>query len=201
MWGTTPAIRVDGRVLQVAAPDRTAAELAPLLLWDDLIVDNPLPYLFASLPRAQDRIWVAGRILDRRRPLTVAVLHRITDALVHDHTRWRRWEAKFLWTSAYGMWHEVDGDLQARGVNIADMPLGQATNAIFGTLRGWYQQRESKDYEQFQRDLKRKPPRVVRAEIEDATDDDFAEDAEAAAVLTRRARDRDTAGDSVVEYR
>ena len=36
---------------------------------------------------------------------------------------------------------------------------------------------------------------------EDATDDDFADDAEAAAVLTRRARDRDTAGDSVVEYR
>lgn len=129
------------------------------------------------------------------------MLHRITDALVLDHTRWNRWEAKFLWTSAFGMWHEVDGDLQARGVNIAAMPLAQATNAVYGTLRGWYQNRERKDYDQFQRDLHRKPPRVVRAEIEEATDDDFADDAEAAAVLTRRGRARDTSEDSVVEYR
>ncbi|WP_353107835.1 hypothetical protein [Gordonia sp. (in: high G+C Gram-positive bacteria)] len=97
--------------------------------------------------------------------LMLTTLEDIADALVEHITGWKRWEALHVWEHTMGAWPAIDGDLLGNGVDIASLPPGRATNAVYA----WWRRllgRDEKAWKKFEKDMRHEPRRVIKREAD-----------------------------------
>ena len=88
------------------------------------------------------------------------VIDHAADTLVERVVGWKRWEAAYVWSATLSMWPTIDGELTGRGVDVAVLEVGRATNTVYAWWR--HALRHSKDgWKDFERDMQREPRRVI----------------------------------------
>lgn len=159
-WGTPPGRwSLNGHPFTVVCPATTDLALALVVpdkegggLWTTLECTAP----------AQRSI-VAELVLTDPPRRGLDLFGDIADALVHNLIGWKRWEAAYLWQQTLSMWPAIDGEHLGRGVDLAALPAGRATNAVYA----WWRRALSSDedaWKTFEKDMKREPRRVIRRE-------------------------------------
>ena len=166
-----PAYMLHGRRLAIATPSTVA-------LAKSLLVAEKKPILGAVsviLDLSVDRGAVLELLVDPDQPATSQKLvEEVADMLVLHCTGWNRWVLERLWRASFDAWPMIGGRLLADGVDPADMPISQASAALYATWQAIH--RHNPDgWKKWTDKLFRDPPRQVRRMVERAN----AEQAEA----------------------
>lgn len=151
-----------------------------------MLIDNEscgMYVLTATMDRF-DAMWMYSRIFEPELPLVqFGHLDEIADALVDAIIGLPRWTATAIWKDTLGAWPLVDGELQARGINLMDLPPHRAMNAVIGVWRNFYQGGEG--FGKWWEKVSREPARVLIRELERDDDESAATDFQALMALSQ----------------
>jgi hypothetical protein len=169
----------DGHRIGVIVPPTTDLVQA-------LLIDNEacgMWILTATMDRF-DAMWMYSRIFEPELPLVqFDLLDEIADTLVARIVGIPRWTATAIWKETLGAWPLVDGELQARGINVTDLPPHRATNAVIGVWRGFYSGGDG--FSKWWDKMNREPTRVLIRELEREDDESAANDFAAVMALSQ----------------
>lgn len=135
--------------MPVACPP--VLDLVPML-------SAPTVYLvLGTLTDAEDRVWLYRQMVRYGSPVTDDLLAEVADALVFTWCGVPRWFARRAWEEVLGRWVGFDGELAARGVDVADLPAARATRLVWSTLARWHASDKDKG-EGWRRRIESAPP-------------------------------------------
>lgn len=147
-----------------------------------MLIDNESAgmYVLTATMDMFDSMWLHQRMFDDDLPLVqFELLDEIADVLIERIVGLPRWTATAVWRETLGAWPLIDGELQARGINVLNLPPHQATNAIIGVWRNIYAGGDG--FGKWWEKASREPTRVLIRELE--RDDDDAAATDFAAVM------------------
>lgn len=164
-WRPAPAAwSLDGARLALITPP-TPGLVRALLLADDDPVLGAVSIL-TEVTAPSDRGKLMRALLDPEAPpLRGRTVALIADDLVYAVTGWRRWTLARLWAHTLGGWSIIGGRLIAAGVDVAALPIPDASAAVYATWHQLY--RDPDAWQRFDDGLQREPARHVRRVIEE----------------------------------
>ncbi|QDF19612.1 tail assembly chaperone [Gordonia phage Dexdert] len=134
-WGDAPpGFVLDGAFLATRTPN--TRELVRAMLMPE---ESNVGGLFITMSFCTADSWprLGLAIMRPGSGVSLDLLQFVADRLVETHLGMPRWVAERLWQQAASSWMLVDGELQLRGLDVFEMPVDRATNAIYALIRSW----------------------------------------------------------------
>lgn len=125
-----------------------------------LMAHTPIHVVFGSLRDREDEQYLYEQVLDFESPVGNDLLNDVADHLVQAWFGMPRWTVQEIWWRVLGVWPEVDGELQMRGVDLISLPPARATNTAKAVLTKQVVGDKDRAAE-LHRDFFTEPPRIV----------------------------------------